>query len=729
MMNTFFAVLAVCIANFAVEHSFQTISQSFPTFSNSYNQSILKHKVDVDAQTISTVEKVLKSDPVLSSKQITSYKAIDFTPVDNISVKQAAPIKPKYTLVKKVNAFKKEKVDAVKTEKPLPRKKKNLNKVSHFELSLNEQEEQKPFKVKKLKIVSWSKKASNLQRFAEYKKLENTKNKKAIARISNNETSDVVQTKLAANDKLNFPRKLKESGADEINDDLVFFDYSKNEEKSDKVKSVKPSVQQKLKRPEPTDTSDDSLLSMQTAIVGKLVQNSASQANKASPTPAKKKFKKIKNLPKLPKKDEVAQASQSVNQDVINGFLNGEKSGKVKQQPSYACLDESLLHNDQTYKASYEIQLSGIDQNKVNDKLFNFDVRFHDDLNAIYKDHGSGKITMSTQMATQLSVRRASIYRAGYFPTTMDLVFEPGHLKANIPVFSNDKFNRILNRNNLRGMGAHLLVELDDKTEDVEIDGERTYEYKFYLDKNLNIINRDDSEYYFVLFIGVQSGNNLLNFNTIDRETVTKIVYLAADEIYYEPNFYAKVKKDTFYLYEEGLASNCKPLLDIKSDDISTWSYKGEVAKDSLNKYIVKNMQYPVGLRKYYELKHLKESVFIGKWRQESLVVPTEAYINYVISKFDLSKSASKCIVQLNLTKPVREIVFNGQSAHGLMNMQINILDSDGKFYQDFSEQSKRVFLMGEDQGVINVKVNYTDNSAQYLQSFCSESTYLIEQL
>ena len=56
-------------------------------------------------------------------------------------------------------------------------------------------------------------------------------------------------------------------------------------------------------------------------------------------------------------------------------------------------------------------------------------------------------------------------------------------------------------------------------------------------------------------------------------------------------------------------------------------------------------------------------------------------------------------------------------------------LDEDGKFYDDLSYNSRKIFLLGEKQGVINIKVQYTDNSIDTLQSYCSKDTYLVEQL
>jgi hypothetical protein len=65
------------------------------------------------------------------------------------------------------------------------------------------------------------------------------------------------------------------------------------------------------------------------------------------------------------------------------------------------------------------------------------------------------------------------------------------------------------------------------------------------------------------------------------------------------------------------------------------------------------------------------------------------------------------------------------------------MLDSDGKFYDSFSNKTRKIIIIGEGQGgsevspdaKVNIKIQYEDGSVQFLNSYCSPNTYLVEQL
>ena len=173
--------------------------------------------------------------------------------------------------------------------------------------------------------------------------------------------------------------------------------------------------------------------------------------------------------------------------------------------------------------------------------------------------------------------------------------------------------------------------------------------------------------------------------------------------------------------------SNCKGLLSLQADEISPWSFEAKVEKKSLNRYKINKMIYPMGTRKYLELKHLEESIFVGRWGQSAVVVPTEDYVRHVLGNFE--SNGNECLVQLNLSKNLKSIDYKAQSENGEMSTQAKFLDTDGIFYSDVSDATNRAFIFGEGQGIINIKLEYTDGSKQFMQTFCSDSTYLVEQL
>lgn len=614
--------------------------------------------------------------------------------------------------------------------KELKKKRISKNLTTQMELSYTDLNEQKRIVLKSIPTISYSGIKLN---FSDYP----TKSK--IAKII--KISDRISTASAATEKSNDnPKNRKTNLLKDIElmnskmevsesktltktkkletakvqvekvDDLIFYDLE--EEVENKV--VESEVMKKIITKK---------LSKSKTFIGKTIVTSH-QSEKKKNLITNKKTEFFTNKPVPP--PYIAKTDEQI---VTNSFTT---KSKPTEQKNYECMQDSDLSINETFNSNYELTLTEIDYSKKKSSIVrNFEMRFHDDINEMKSDFNEGVLRFEYKMNGQMSLRRGTIFSKGYYPTTIDIMYEAGDLAANVPVFTLESFNSILSDENIQGGGSHLLIELDDKTEDVEIDESKNYIAKLYLDNNFRTVLRDDSDYQYILFVGVEAGNSIVKFKRDDNKVVTKLLYLANDEIYYEPNFYGTFKNDSFSLYKEGLLSKCKSILNVGADNIKTWSHDSYIKKDSLNRITIPKMIYPLGSRKYYEIKYdeVKENIFIGRWSQEAVVVPTEQYIRHIISQFDGSLSNNQCIIQMNLAKPIKEIAFNGESKSNNMNMQINILDGDGKFYQDFSEQSKRVFLMGEEEGMISIRIDYADNSTQFLQSYCSESTYIVEQL
>ena len=87
-----------------------------------------------------------------------------------------------------------------------------------------------------------------------------------------------------------------------------------------------------------------------------------------------------------------------------------------------------------------------------------------------------------------------------------------------------------------------------------------------------------------------------------------------------------------------------------------------------------------------------------------------------------------RCLVQINLSKDVKEIKANGKNRSGEMLIETSFLDSDGEFSRE-SDLAKNAFLVGDLEGQFSVRLDYTDGTTEFLKTFCSEGTYLVEQL
>ena len=595
----------------------------------------------------------------------------------------------------------------------------------------------------KIEIIDYSK----VEFIAEFKETPKKKELK-IDRISTVASSNKKQPKEKSpiNNK-NSDEKLKPS------DELVFFDYNED----GKVKMIEqavsetkqetslktfdleesPSIEEvgisvgisrvEKEKSKPLVLPKLQTVNTQVAAVDKNIK----QKNKSNESSKSRLLKKnlkniVDNASKITKRESFDDQKKSAS-DYSNPEVRKAIASLLEDKNDYSCLDEKS-EIGKVNESVYEYSLDSINyRSKEYEKVHNFEVRYADDQDDIAQDYGSGVIDQRIVHTGNLNIRRARFLTSGHYPIVTDLVFEGLDSKISIPTFELDSWDEIIRNNNLRGGGAQLLVELDQKTEDVELDENTKYQAKLYLNENLRVINRAESDYNYVLFVGADSGNTIVYFKLSNNKITNKIVHITEDEMYYEPNFYAEIKKDSVSFYKETLLSKCKSILPITSGSMKTWSYDGKIKKDTLNEFSINKMIYPVGTRKYMELNHLEESIFVGRWGKSNIVIPDENYINHVLGQFNVT--GNECLVQINLEKNVKGFSLGAESYSGYMKTQEKFLDNDGNFYGDISGDTKKIFLMGEEQGIFNIKLEYTDGSIQTLQTFCSDNTYLVEQL
>ncbi len=489
----------------------------------------------------------------------------------------------------------------------------------------------------------------------------------------------------------------KSEAINPVKDELVFFDYSKDVEKSNEGKKAVVSA-----------------ASQTTVQIAQALKTKVSKGVPPKISDTKKEADKVWNLfadaGATQSKQEIVPSSEQVNKTVKNLIPQTKTSAKII--------------NKRNYKSNLLIKPYVVGTKK---SVRNFDIRFSDDSNDILSDSGNGEVNISTKINNEMAIRRSTIVVKDMMPTTIDLVFEEGEDIASVPMISNKKMESILSSQNFRGNEAFLLVELDRGTEDVEIDGK--FSGKVFLDSKFKVVNRADSDFNYILFIDAMPGNTIINFLNTKNETISKIIHLQAEEIYFEPNYYREVLADEFDLNEENLLSKSISPLSIDNTDIAGLTFDTKYKKLTLNKYQAGDVLYPLGTRSYLQLSHLRETVFVGRWKNEEVTIPSETYMRFVLGQFSLGSVGTQCLIQINLSKKANSYSLSGKAADRMMGIQTKILDTDGLFYSDFSAESKKIFILGEEQGIINAKIEYIDGSVDHLQSYCSNSTYLVEQL
>ena len=699
--NLLLSGVAVLTANTLVNSSLETVSKRF----------------EIKVKNRNNIESV--SSNKFISKKNNKYEDIEnlnFIPTTHASVY----LKDKNSKIEFIKDIKKESeiledevsITLSGVKKSTKDSESKIISKNQLELDYKEIDDQSGYSVNKIKHISY---ANLLVSPYDYSSVGSSKLVKKVKnkseRISKKELvtktniEEKSETKINNNDELTF-FSYEESQPEHSNESLVNNIAEVNVVKSDAMKSP---IKKGISNYKITHSNSVSTPKLDFSNIRKDKVRVKQAANK---------------IAKIEDTNKIIDAKESEKEAILAAF------NKTAGNDEYACLDEKSAYYNRKHSSQYIIGINSILRNERQfKKIHNFELRFQDDIDDIAQDFGEGEIKLTYDMNTHMSTRRAVIYTKNHVPTSLDFVFEPGNMEATIPVLHNDTFNKIIVDQKLKALGGNILVELDDLTEDVDLDVDTNYEAKLFIDADFKVVDRNTSDYSYIFFIGVDTGNTIIYFKNVRSKVSNKIIHVAADEIYYEPNFFAHISKDSFSLYEENLLSKCKSMLNIQKNDITTWSYDGKVSKSSLNKQKISKMVYPLGTRKYYELKHLNESIFIGRWNAENIIVPSESYIDHVMSNFDMNVNPNQCIVQLNMSKKAKNIFINGLAQDGIMSFEKNILDNDGVFYKDFSANSERVFVLGEKQGVFNIKLEYVDGTVQFLQSYCSDATYLIEQL
>jgi hypothetical protein len=681
---------------------------------NTIKQQVVKTKKIEKKSETKDVENLDFSNSMINTEKNTT--SIELKKLKSKKVERANVVKKtitEYSIQKKTLTIEKNKIKTVTVKK------------SKYELEMNDPIQLYGFhNTKKIEKSNWSRnfklRTYELEKIKmitpQLAKNEYYENKDTIIRVDNKKRNnkdipkiDRISTALSATEKsddLKILSKISTSNNKReqkvetvtkpkaIAQDLVFFDYSAQEVKPDKKSDLAKKIAAVMAPVKKTKPKLD-------------FNNLYGNNEKTSDAP--------KLAVSVPDNKNVNPfLDRELNsQNTPNGFMPSGFTEKVK---------EKKLISD------YSIQTYSVTDKKINEHR-NFEIRFEDDIDDIRQDFGEGIVNLTETLNNEMMIRRGTIYTAGHIPTTVDFVLEDSEIASTIPLLTQEYLAKVLKTVSATGSGATLLIELDEQTEDLDLDVDTAYERKVFLDKKFNIVDRSDSEYSFILIVGVKPGNTILSFKTITNEMVSKIIHLEEDEVYYDSNFYIEKNKDEFELNEESLLSKSTAPLSLDNKEILGLTFESKIKKKTINLYEISKNKYPIGTRSYVELKHLNESIFIGRWNNKSVSVPSETYMRFVLDQFSIDSVSSQCLVQINLPKEAKELYFNGQSNSRAMRMQTRILDNDGQFYEDLSNESKKIFILGEEQGIINVKVKYTDNTVDYLQSYCSDSTYLVEQL
>ncbi len=391
-----------------------------------------------------------------------------------------------------------------------------------------------------------------------------------------------------------------------------------------------------------------------------------------------------------------------------------------------------VSESNEGYSSRLTIQVTGTDLNKT-ESAVGFELRGQDDLGEVFSDYNNGMIVMDQEIAQSKMTRSVTVLKRGFIPTNTDLILEDGVSEVTLPLIVENRYNELLAPYESRGPIGAVLVELEEEVVSASLDV--PYSQVLQLDENMQVTK--DQSFTYQLFVGVKAGNALLSYKSENGESTSKIIHIQDHELTFDANFFETVIEEKVALFEEHLLGKEKTPLIISSDHVRQFASNVTTKKINNHTYKTYFNRTLLGARKYLELTHQNEPVYVGYKETSELEIPSESFMQYVLSRFEGSKLDNRCLVQVNLKNKVSRVDVSSESVGQSLETFTQMLDADGKFYDSVGEKTEKIIVVGEDNGSseatkdgkINLKITYQNGSIQFLGTYCSPNTYLVEQL
>jgi hypothetical protein len=405
-----------------------------------------------------------------------------------------------------------------------------------------------------------------------------------------------------------------------------------------------------------------------------------------------------------------------------------EKEKKVEDNNSItSALAASFAPSNEGLNTQVEFKIKAIEVN-MNTQKTNQAVGFefvpdYDRANR-QDDLANGEIELAYSLTNKMNTQTGIIQSQGNIPTRVELNLNEGEIT--VPLISEVGIQKYLEKSNMNIVGNLVLVSIDNTILDVEIDSE--YQLKILLNQKFAKVSKKEDATY-VMLLGVKTGNSLLRYMLSNNETAQKIIFVGDGELYYEDPSFRAPSREIYNLTTRSLLGKKIKELNIPEDKISFYGSKNLTKKRAINSYEIKSPTTVENTRKYFEFKHLNKNLYVGSSNENNIEVPGNDFISKVLEVSDLKDLGQRCMVQINLSKEVRDVKVSGKNTSGEMLIENSFLDNDGNFNSDSSEMAEKIFASGDQEGIMSARVEYSDGSIDFLKTFCSEGSYIVEQL
>jgi len=349
----------------------------------------------------------------------------------------------------------------------------------------------------------------------------------------------------------------------------------------------------------------------------------------------------------------------------------------------------------------------------------------HYDKNERFYDESEGVLRLSSNLE-QSNYIYGTLLGKGFvnMRTTIPLFLGGGIFE--VPLLEREALNKLLDKEGLNGLGSHLLVDLGDSAIDVDID--RQFEARTYLNEEFKLTTQEKN-YKYILYVGVEPGNAVLRYLDSKGATLEKLTFLAESELTFEYFSGKKPYPLKFETFELNPLSQKAKELPVTASRITPFGKEVNPKQIGINSFLFEGYSRVASSNSYLEFNHLGDAIFAGMRFSNYVILPSSAFIESILNAEGLSSLDNHCMIQLNLSEPVQNVLFDGEDRVGPMDVKLHYLDEDGVLSEEPSLLTKHAFLLGTGQGVINMQVEYLNGKKLVAQSFCSDGTYLVEQL
>ena len=588
------------------------------------------------------------------------------------------------------------------------------------------------FQNMKEKLAQVSKKSTNdlIASKPSQKNQIDPNSKEAIENFEEQKLQDIVSLVEASNSK-----------DKAIDDDLVFFDYSKDkkteEEKNKNTEKLAiENTQEEIKpnqKIEQTIKIEDSLNNN----VQKITDANATELSRAEAMMAMESS--LEEVSKADISDRV--------QSVIHREMGGQKARTEVQAESYAALLKEFKKDDPittglaapTREIEEESKLTihaihtELDK-EMSENLHGFSMYSASNNNKAYEDYNSGKIEYEYSLNGYSGILRATLVKNFYIRTTIEAPLSGEFSNVEVPMIDIKSIEDYLDKNELSGYGGYYLVDLGEYFEDVEISSDQNTEYSYeqrvYLDENFKIV-KSGNDYRYILFLGVIPGNIRVQYLGANRIEASKITFVAPDEMTFDIATSRPSHEINFDLTLKNTLGVQNVPLDLNTQKMTTFVGAVQPVKTSSGKYSLNIPWGTKGSRTYIEVNHLESPIFVGVDGGNKLELPSLEFVQEIMRSFQIDGlNERECLVQVNFDKKeVVNVSLRGESAQGPMTFEQNFLDKDGVFTKYVSPMSGKLFILGNEEGIFPILVEYADGKKDYLRTYCSPGSYILEQL